>query len=119
MISFRVGRGIHAGAGAGENGVQHVRGHPSGECVLLTWVITADEQHFARCLRIVQPDFGAVTEPRARPRQRKSALAELALRSRTRPVPIANAAPAETTIPAGSRGPDANVRYVRPALIYS
>ena len=47
-----------------------------------------------------------------------NALAELALRSRTRPVPIANVAPAETTIPAGSRGPDANVRYVRPALIY-
>ena len=30
--------------------------------VLLTWVITADEQHFARCLRISQPDLGAVTE---------------------------------------------------------
>src|SRR6266566_7353072 len=64
------------GAGAGENGVQHVRGHPSGECVLLTWVITADEHHFARCLRLYQPDFGAVTEPRPRPRPRKSALAE-------------------------------------------
>ena len=47
-----------------------------------------------------------------------NALAELALRSRTRPVPIANAVPAETRIPAGSRGPDANVRYVHPALIY-
>src|SRR4249920_1352052 len=31
-------------------------------------------------------------------------------------VSIANAAPAETAIPAGSRGPDANVRYVRPAI---
>ena len=76
MVSFRVGRGIDAGAGAGENGVQHVRGYPSGECVLLTRVITADEQHFARCLRIVQPDLGAVTESRARPRQREPALAE-------------------------------------------
>ena len=64
------------GSGAGENGVQHGRGHPSGECVLLTWVITADEQHFARCLLIGQPDLGTMTEPRARPRQRESALAE-------------------------------------------
>jgi hypothetical protein len=45
-----------------------------------------------------------------------NALAKLALRSRTRQVSIANAAPAETAIPAGSRGPDANVRYVRPAI---
>ena len=56
------------GAGAGENGVQHGRGNPSGEGVLLTWVITADEQHFGRCLRIPQPDLGAVTECRTRPR---------------------------------------------------
>ena len=45
-----------------------------------------------------------------------NALAKLALRSRTRQVSIANAAPAETAIPAGTRGPDANVRYVRPAI---
>ena len=45
-----------------------------------------------------------------------NALAKRALRSRTRQVSIANAAPAETTIPAGSRGPDANVRYVRPVI---
>ena len=43
-----------------------------------------------------------------------NALAGLALRSRTRQVSIANAAPAETAIPAGSRGPEANVHYVRP-----
>ena len=55
----------------------------------------------------------------ALPNAPANALAELALRRRTRPVPIANVAPAETTIPAGSRGSDANVRYVRPALIYS
>ena len=76
MISFRVGTGIHVGTGADENGVQHSRSHPAGECVLLAWVITADEQYFARCLRIGQPDLGTVTELRARPRQRETALTE-------------------------------------------
>ena len=45
-----------------------------------------------------------------------NALAKLPLRSRARQVSIANAAPAETAIPAGSRGLDVNVRYVRPAI---
>jgi hypothetical protein len=76
LISFRVGTGIDVGVGAGENRVEHRRSHPAGECVLLAWVITADEQHFARCLLIGQPDFGTVTEPRAWPRQRETALAE-------------------------------------------
>ena len=76
MIGFRVGTGIDVGVGAGKNGVEHRRSHPAGECVLLAWVITADEQHFARCLLIGQPDLGTVTEPRARPRQRETALAE-------------------------------------------
>jgi hypothetical protein len=76
MISFRVGTGIHVGTGADENGVQHSRSHPAGECVLLAWVITADEEHFARRLRIGQPDLGTVTELRARPRHRETALTE-------------------------------------------
>ena len=76
MISFRVSTGIDVGAGADENGVEHRRSHPAGECVLLTWVITADEQHFARCLLIGQADLGTVTEPRARPRQRETGLTE-------------------------------------------
>ena len=76
MISFRVGTGIDVGLGTGKNGVEHRRSHPAGECVLLAWVITTDEQHFARCLLIGQPDLGTVTEPRARPRQRETALAE-------------------------------------------
>src|SRR5690349_4727482 len=76
------------GSGTGENGIQHGRGHASGECVLLTWVITADEQHFGRCLLIGrclltgrclligQADLGTMTEPWTRPWQRESALAE-------------------------------------------
>src|SRR6516162_9243242 len=72
MIGFRVDIGVSAG----ENGVQHVRGDPSGEGVLLAWVITADKQHIAWRLRISQPDLGAMTERRTRPRQRESAAAE-------------------------------------------
>src|SRR5271166_129989 len=71
-IGFRIG----VAAGEGENGIQHCRGDAAGERVLLTWMVTADEHHFVRCLRVLQPHLRAVTERRARPREGESALAE-------------------------------------------
>src|SRR5271165_1635956 len=72
LVGFRVG----AGMSEGENGVKHGRSDAAGERVLLTWVVTADERHFAPYLRVLQPNLGAVTKRLPRPRKGESALAE-------------------------------------------
>src|SRR5580700_12254068 len=70
--------GFQAGevAGAVKNGVEHGRRDAAGEGVLLARVIAADEQHAVWCAGARQPDFGAVAERRARPRQREATAAQ-------------------------------------------
>ena len=46
-----IGSRVSVRASEGENGVEHCRGNAAGERVLLTWVVTADEQHFAPPVR--------------------------------------------------------------------
>src|SRR5258708_7926656 len=55
--------------GAGEDRVEHFGRDPSGEGVLLAWVVAAKQQEWRDLLsRVANLDGGAVRECRARPR---------------------------------------------------